>query len=296
MVDVKMEGEGMENVWSVCRKKDTDELFVLLGSDEKYINGAASDYECFAYFCSACDKLSGNREAMRIAAKISNLVGKEMTPSCLSKCDARELWKKCTAAILNDEKYNIIIRDNTANISVEKYKNTDEYINLNDYLKKKVESGESKLGDIAKDIDFMRVKTFYVSFASSAFVRPNSFAAQVEYDKHINNEKYNINIILSQLIFEKIYTNNSGKIQLIFEVTQNALYLEELIDYINIRDLSARIYLYSDEKISPECIREMCLKSRNKCFITPLLKRSACTQDHLSRLADIYPIGNVLRA
>ncbi len=284
----------MENVWSRTARKQTYELFLLMGEDKKYATGNASDFECFALFCKRGADLVGNIEAERVADEIAALSGAPITLAQLCECDAARLWNKCCAKLyasefFNDEKYNYMYDTNIPNLCVEKNNLMSSMTDLNILLSECIKEGTDDLEKVINILLNTAKNTLFIKFEKQAFDRPNGFAAEREYKQIFKDEKYNLNIILSQLMFEFIYKNKQRKIQLILDGKDDAKYIQELVEYIILRNLNVRIHIIFADNIDVKKIKDICLLSRENCFITPVLKN----KEQLARLSKIYPVGAI---
>ncbi len=285
----------MSNIWRDFATQSTAELFVLLGAEPKYIKGEASDFECFVRLCECCPLLEGNIEGERFAACISRAVGQNISLSEISRKQAAMLWNECNENICDiyyesDEKYKANDFDVDKKICVEKENLLSKAINLNSVLKGCLCRGENSFEKMSKSVGNIDNNVFFVNFEHSKFLRPNAFAAAEEFDKLYRGEKCNANLILCQLVLEKIYNKKCEKLQLIFGINDNAEYINELVKYINFRALGARIFLLCDGSVPPEDIKKLCMESTAKCFISPMLQTEKLPPEYIDELAKIYPI------
>ncbi len=251
----------MENIW---RKIGTDELreaFLLLGVDERYISGRASDFESFCMLCACVKYLAGNCAADAAAEKISALLGRPIALRSLADADTSHLWRECNE-ILNGmcfacgENYNITSTVPAPSICDEKSNILSHATDLNSFLSACVSENISSLAEVSKKLENTENNALFVKFEQGGFVRPNEYSSSIEYRKILLGEKYNLNLILSQLVLNTIYDNKCQKTQLVFDIETDTEYVFELVKYISCRSLRARIYIFAHVGISPTDIKK----------------------------------------
>ncbi len=293
----------MKNIWQILCNEEIKRLMTLCGVKEKYIDGDASDYEKMCAFCACAHLLSGNREAERLTGEISKLVRMNLTVSDLGKYNTSELWNRSNSCLypsgmtfdICDEKLYCNATDIFVNKCDEKI---NIFENINDLNSMLIRAKNEKITDIEELIDsryFQAKMPFYVRFGEDDFERPNRYAVNRELNKLCIGEKYNKNLILSQMLFEILYKNKCCNLQLVLIVKSNMDYIEGFIKYMNFRGLSARMYIYTDIDTQPQIIKKLCLLSKEKCYITPIVVKGKADEggfnEYLGKLSAVYPIG-----
>ncbi len=256
-----------------------------LGIDSQTI-ARASEFERFAMWCAHLDLLEGNEDAERFATLISQKCGRTLSAFDAAKMPPKFLWClmhgfECAENIC-DEKYNQQAWRCSPLLCDEKYCDLAQAVDMDDYVKNKLAQGET---DIANSFVKAENNCFFTSFENEVFVRPSLYAAAVEYERAKNGEKYNLNLLKSQLILEWIYQNRCRKIQLYVDARECFEYVRELVRYMSMRKLTARIYLICDEKTPAERVCRLCTESA-PCLLTPVT-----TKQNKKALARAYPQG-----
>ncbi len=285
----------MTNVWKALCNKDMSRMLRLLGCDHEYLDGTASDFECFREWCAACSELFGNVTAECFAKKISDLIGEKMSVSDVANANAAMLWKQCNNMLNEDicfdnicvEKDNINNDYNTAFLSDEKIKNISAAISLNVLL----ENRAADFNELCKNVEKNSDNIYILTFFENEFCRPDRYHAEEEYKKYINGEKCNIDLIIDQLLLEIIYINKRKKIQLIIDVNSNIGHAKSLVEHLAFRELSTRIFLLVSRHLVPEDIVDVCDSGNNRAFVTPCI--SSRDTELINELSRIYPRGAI---
>ena len=282
----------MENLWSVLVSAQIMDTMRLLGSDEKYINGAASDFECFREWLSAYPLLNGNSVAEQFLHELEKTLGHSI--DCF---DAAPAWREYNAKKYGFEyteryveKSNYIFSGYKKTYSDEKNKKTLNLLSINHVLSFDV----TCLDDATKHMVKSNINSIYAFFHTSDFAYPNRYAAECAIKKIVNGEKCNkdeLNQLLSQIICEYIYLKNGEKIQLYLDTESNLSYARELIKYLSLRGLSARVYICVNDKHDASDIKDTCACAFGKCFATPVAIGERYSESAVNELARIYPIG-----
>ena len=282
----------MENLWSALINTQVTDTMRLLGSDEKYIDGKASDFECFREWLSAYPLLKGNLVAEQFLHELEKTLGHSV-----NNLEAVAVWREYNAKVYgveyNDacvEKSNYVFSGYKKSISDEKNKKMLNLLSIDNFLELDVTS----LGDTVKYIEKLNNNSIYAFLYSSDFVYPNRYSAECVIKKRINGEKcnkYELNQLLSQIICEYIYLKNGEKIQLYLGSEGDLSYARELIRYLSLRGLSVRVYICIDDKHTALDVRDTCACAFGKCFATPVVVGDGCSESAIKELARIYPIG-----
>ena len=286
----------MTNAWKTLCNDNMLSILSLLGCDRKYIDGSASDFECFREWCAACSRLFCNAVAEDFVGELSAVIGKRISVADVALADASELWKECNAKLNANRCYD------TEN--VEKYKSNDKYItsflcdektnSLNEVVSLNVllNNGHPDFDALCKSLANIDKKAFLVTLENDEFCRPSKYHAEQEYIKHINGEKCNLDLIITQILCEVFYLKNGEKIQLIIDVNRDIAHVKALIRYLSLRKLNVRVFLLLSADITAERIAEVCGEGDNNVFVTPCLLKDS-SADLLDSLSKIYPCGAV---
>lgn len=266
----------------------------LLGCDEKYTNGVASDLECLSEWLSARRLTVGNETAENAEKRICELLNIDG----IEGYTADALWQKYNARYYGEEYENSVEKRNHIFSGykkincVEKNNNICDIADTADMLNGLPDSFE-KIRDIIEKSNVTEIKS---KLYGNDFDRPDRYAADLAVKKIFNGEKCNIiekNILFSQIICELAYKIKSGFLQLYLYPCDGLRSSAELVKYLVSRRLRVRIYLCVEADADEREIKAVCLDSGNRCFVTPMLL--PCDErkknDFCNRLSPIYPIG-----
>lgn len=283
-----------ENIWEYIRGEDAAEAMRLVGCDEKYISGDASDFEKFREWLSVIALFEGSETSKIACEKIGFAIGETLMPEQINACCAGEIWRKY--ALINsfcfeglpfnscEEKDNYIPSYRRENITADFFNNTVPMLSCIDLLSKDAEE--------KRNVQIFLEKAIKVDFFEGEFNRPDRYSAERALEKIIVGEKCNYkenNLLLCQLVCEIIYAKKDNTPNFVFDIKKGCECAEGLIKYLVKRELEARIYLLIDSTVPPSKVRELCFCGSRKCFVTPLVLKN--DSEYLDALAQIYPRG-----
>ena len=284
----------MENLWMQIADEELIQTMRLLGSDERYTDGDASDFECLEEWLLARPLLEGNEVGQRTAKRLCEL----LLCDDVSNIGAAEAWSAYNALRLGadvkicDEKSNHTFSGYKKIYCDEKDNSIQNALDVSALVDKSEGSFDAVREYISKN-DIFCVKA---DLRSDVFRRPDRYAAEVVLKNMISGEKYNIddiNVLYSQIICEIAYKFKSGFLQLYLNAQNGLGAAVGLIKYLVSRRLRVRVYLCVDADTDVTELKNACLCSGNDCFVTPVLLscKSDGIEDFKNRLAKIYPIG-----
>ena len=303
----------MKNAWELLASDDVLEAMTLLGCDDKYIYGSASDFEKFKELCATFFMLEGSDVAEKLMKKISGALEKKVCFDHIRADNAIALWKEINVSLgafygetpIFEQSVENLCRTETKRAKanrVEKNKFINEFFDVNravDGIKSSSDSSLSQFCDMLIKSSNYKIS---VTLNDADFVRPNRYLADGVIKKISDDEKYNLseyNLLLCQIICELIFADSSRILQLYLNSQSSFSAAKELINYLSMRKLRARIFLCVCSSNSPEDIKITCLLGGNGCFTTPVfIKKDTDTNDRtdtfLNSLYRVYPSGNVL--
>ena len=285
-----------ENIWEYIRDEDVAEAMRLVGCEEKYISGGASDFEKLREWLSVLVLFEGSETAKKSCEKIGLAIKEELTPDKINACSAACIWQKYASLnslaleelSLNccEGKDNYTPSCKRENITADFFNNTTPISSLAVLLSKDVKEKGNVEISLEKPID--------VCLFEGDFNRPDRYSAEKVLKKIENGEKCNNkenNLLLCQLICEIIYAKKDNYPRFVFDIKKGSECAEGLIKYLVKRELRARIYLLIDSTVPPSRVRELCLCGSRECFVTPLVSENY--SECLDSLALIYPRGMI---
>lgn len=286
-----------ENIWEYICGEDIAVAMRLVGCDEKYISGNASDYEKFRELMSILALFDGCEILEKCCEKIGFAIGEELTVSQIKEISAIDIWQKYPS-------HNTLCCDKISpNIRVEKdnYKSSCRVEDITvDYLNNSVDV--FSLAGAFLDASLKKVKIeerlenpIIIHFFEGKFNRPDRYSAEkvfkkISFDEKCNN--YENNIFLCQLVCEIIYAKKDNYPTFIFDIKNGSECVEGLIKYLVKRSLEARIYLLADQSVPLQEVRRICLCGNRNCFVTPVVFEN--DSEYLKELARIYPSGLII--
>ncbi len=281
----------MQNLWNELCDRNAVEYLRLVGVNEKYIDGSASDFEKLYVLCRSLENSEDNLTAGNIAAKISELTGKKVSVADVARADAAQLWTE-----YNKIKYHCAMcgeRYNTALFSI-----SSLYCDEDCRKPLKIINPKDLSADAENSLVYAQDVCVYAEFFGSEFRRPNAYSASAELKKRSADERYDRDIVLCQRIFERAYKNQSKKIQLLVHSHGGEEYISELVKYAILRKASMRIFAVADGTLSPLQIKSICLLGSNDCFVTPticekLWRSKRSIEEYTAELSRIYPRARV---
>jgi hypothetical protein len=278
-----------ENIWQSIACDGIFEMMRLLHCEKKYLDGTASDFECFREVIPLCSSATGHGAVTGAADKIGELFGVSVSEEQLCALCARETWRAFEGGLA--------LPINTAE---NLYKNRIEYdLELCDE-KEYILSGESRYYDFAKikersfddfvkNIEKSNDYRFFIEAEATEFERPDRYHASEYYDRYIHGEKYNISVIILQSVFEMIYKKRRVIIHLKIDGRAELDWANKLLEYMSMRNISEKIFVRVGENITPEDVKRLCMKYENA--VPVMVEKS---REYICEFAKIYPIGAAL--
>lgn len=283
-----------ENIWEYIRGDDVAEAMRLVGCDEKYISGNASDFEKFREWHSILPLFEGCETMEKSCKRIGVAIGEELTLARMWEYTAPLIWQKYTSLNSSvyvdltikkcDEKNNYRSSCRVENTTVDYFNKSADILSF----AKCLDGGYGEDDMIAENLE----KPITVRFFDGEFDRPDRYAAENALKRILLGEKCNNkekNILLCQLVCEIIYAKKDNYPIFVFDVKNGSACTEGLIKYLVKRSLGARIYLLTDIGIQPQEVRALCLLGNRDCFVTPLIAEN--DTEYLRELGKIYPRG-----
>ncbi len=281
----------MQNLWNALCNSSVFEYLHLVGVNERYIYGNASDFEKLCVLFRSLKYADGNCFASEIAAKASALVAKKMSVADIAEVDALNLWTE-----YNKNKYGVAPCDkkcSAAPCSVsniycdEKYCKEPKAVDL-----------ERLLDGSEKSLPNTQAFCLYAEFFGSEFNRPNAYSADAEAQKRQRGERFDRDIIFCQMIFDAVYQDKFRTVQVMVHSHGGEKYASEFVKYVLLRKIGMRISVVADGTLSPLQIKNICLLGNNDCFVTPtinkkLWKSDLPIDDYINELSRIYPRGRI---
>ncbi len=249
----------------------------------------ASAFERFAMLCSHLDLLTDNECAESLVRQISGALEKKLTPSEVARMSPAWLWNACVNGKICVEKQNDNAWRSPQIECDEKDNNREAYTDLSSLVADLPSGGGQRLDNIVNSLVKSGNDRFFVRYGSGELVRPNAYAMQREIDAACRGKKYNSNLLQTGLIFEYFYAKKCRKIQLCVDARENIEYACELVKYLCMRSLSARIFLVCTNKLEPRELLKLCTDSAAHCHITPIISQR--DDAYIAELSGIYPRG-----
>ncbi len=287
-----------ENIWEYIRGEDVAESMRLIGCEDKYISGNASDFEKFREWIAVLAFFDGTEMAKKHCEKIGFAIGENLTPGQIKRSSASLIWKKYASLnclIIEDleefsreEKDNYVPSYRRENITVDFFNNTANILSFSSMLSEDAKKNEDDEISLKNPIE--------VLFFEGEFNRPDRYTAEKVLKKIGAGEKCNNNennLLLCQLVCEIIYAKKDNCPIFVFDIKNGSECAEGLINYLVKRDLEARIYLLPDSSVPSRRVIDLCLCGSRKCFVTPVVPKNY--SDYLAELEKIYPCRLILR-
>ena len=278
-----------ENIWQNIVCDELPEMMKLLGCDKKYIDGTASDFECFREWLSLCSYAKGSDAVRKTADKMGELFGAPVSEEYLFSCCARELWiafeEGTELPKYTVEKSYESITASRLNFSVEK-----EYLtSREEHFFDCCDFDEASFDEYVKKAKNTADTRFFIVAPKDEFERPDKYHASEYYDKYIRGEKCNKTVIILQTAFELIYEKKCVIIHIKIDDDMSAKWAEELSKYFSMRGFSEKLFIWAGESATPETVKNVCGKYANA--IPVLYKKSL---EYIRDFSKIYPIGAAL--
>ena len=281
-----------KNLWQLIVSDDVITAMQLLGCDERYISGSASDFECFREWISAYPFLNGNETAEKTAEMIGGFLGTSLTCSAVKELNASLIWKRhcgcCVddVALLSDEfLYN---REAPSRILScdEKEKILSRFEDVSLILSQALSNGYDAVEKIEKVIGNTGSNAFGMKVSDGGFERPDRYHTERYYAEYISGEKSKSNYILSQILLDAIYEKRCEIIHLIAENKDALMWIEEFVKYLVFRKLKVKIAVHFHREVTPDEVEAICLIGGN---VIPVM--SDVAEENIEKIARIIPSG-----
>ena len=275
-----------KNLWQLICGSDVLETMTLLGCEEKFLDGRASDFEAFREWIDAYPYMQGNEAADRTAEKIGKLI--DLPRSEVYTSDAAFLWgRHCgNTHKMSGEKLYSPKKPERVLDCAEKEKILSSFADVSDLLSKAdvdKYKGVDEFEKYIKNIGFYR---FGMRVVGGDFARPDSYHCDKYYSEYIGGEKLQSDFISSQILLDMIYQKKCEIIHFTVEDEKGIAWANEFIKYISFRELNVKIAVHFYGGISPEQVKETCLLNRN---VIPVL--AVGDEEYISSFAKIIPRG-----
>ena len=275
-----------KNLWQLIWGNDVLKTMTLLGCEEKYLDGRASDFEAFREWIDAYHYMQGNVVADCTAEKIGKLV--DLSATEVFTCDAAFLWgRHCgnTHKISGEKLYSPKNPERVLDC-VKKEKIMSPFANVSDLLSKADVDEYKSIDEFEKHIENIGIYQFGMTVVGGEFIRPDSYHCGECYSEYIGGEKLQSNFISSQILLDMIYRKKCEIIHLIVEDEKGRTWANEFIKYLSFRELDVKIAVHFYKCISPEQVKETCLLNRN---VIPVL--AVGDEENITPFAKIIPRG-----
>lgn len=285
-----------KNIWEHIVCDEIRDTMKLLGCDKKYLDGSASDFECFREWIAAYPYMRGNAAAKKAAEDIGALLGQNITADELCLLSARKIWRafedNAKLLELNGEKSYNDVRFANALSCDEKERIMKEAVDVQKTLEKVRATGGECFADFVGALENTENVSFKLIAPKGDFIRPDRYHAEEYYSEYIRGEKCKEelwNIILLQAIFELIFKNKCGIIQLYIHDEESIVWVRSLFEYLSARNLFVRVLLFVSDENAPSMIRDTCLLYDG---VIPVLPNGE--EEYANSFARVYPIGAAL--
>ena len=298
-----------KNLWERVFDGELIEFMRFVGCDEKYINGKASDYECFAEVCRVFSLFCGSDVSRRFVKNINSALGGDVREMDIILQNAPMLWQSYNEnkrLRLRSSQSTITTEQGVCSklfVSDEKSKNIFMLNEIVDYV---IKTDISSLCDLVRCVENKlklqdNSSVISVSFAmkNDMFVRPDRYHAQMvidskKCDEFCNNEQNDI--LLCQVVCELLCSDKSRAYEL--HISGNSRAVGDFALYLSQHNMGARIYAMCELDMPCGEVVELCRHSTDKCRITPefIVPNNANKErfeDYFKKLAFLYPIGAV---
>lgn len=294
------------NAWNAVCDDGVLRMMRLCGCDEKYVNGTAADYECFAEWLRLLPLCAGSNTARAFVRRMGGMMRREVSFDSICGAEPRELWREIHTDICGGG-CQTIVRDEKRYLSeklkIEKYvsKNINiyesdltldiEYASRHSSLEVACKSAVEYL----KSLENRRNICLSLSLAQDGFIRPEPYGSELEFGKMKNGEKYNSNAVLCQMLYFIILNFRDELLYIHISPNGNFEYAVRLFEYLRGRGISAKFYLHTDTDCNVAALNDAC----DACcgggtYGYPVIKSGKrATADFLTELAQDYPIGCV---
>ena len=286
------------NAWReiLARVPEAKEIFLPFGIDVNKF----SDYERLSALCGVISLCRGHAVEAELTRALGNMLPGHNFDD-FSELSAADIW--CEYNQLHGfEKYEKRICDSEnicPKISVEKYNNntvlelTEKLIDACLSYSELVERVRRASGE----------SIVCARMHKERFTAPNRYIAEGVFNKIKKHEKYNnidINCLYSQLICEIMSDKKSNNKGIMIDARNNLEYSRELIEYMHRYNMRGRIFVGADVNSDITMLVKICLESREKGIITPVIFMSKndnhiMNKSYIDRLAAIYPYSLIER-
>lgn len=281
-----------KNLWRLILNDGILEAMTLLGCEERYIEGRASDFEAFREWIDAYPYMSGNKTAVQTAEKIGGLIGKDFTYSDLCGADASLLWN-CQCGNISrcnsDEKLYLSSKPDRVLSCAEKEKIMSPFVNLSDLLPMADTGNCKNIDEFERYIENIGIIQFGMKSTGNRFIRPDRYHCDKYYSQYIGGEKSKNDFISSQILLDMIYHKKCEIIHLIVEDKIGIEWVNEFIKYLSFREIKVKTAVHFYESVTPEQVKETCLLNRNVIPVLPI-----DDEEYINSFAEIIPRGIIV--
>ena len=291
------------NIWERACKDRVEECMRLLGCEERYMGGAASDFEKFREWCAVLELAKGCVAATDFELFLERTVGAELLKGGAEIKNAEALWRICNQKLgcffedeLCDEKENCSNYASSCKINAEKNKFTG---NMTDVAKAASALGETSVEKLAKTLIEQGNNGYFFSFGKGEFNRPDRYRAGAILEKICRDEKYEteeMNFLLSQLACEILYVEKYNEKFLVFDYSDGRVCSEGMVDHLISRSLGGRIFLRTPLwDTQPSQLKSLCARSTETLFISPIILCDKNIENDARRisLTESFPSGAI---
>ena len=282
------------NLWQSIVCDGVTDTMRLLGCDEKYISGNASDFEKFRDWIAAYPYMEGNVQAKKAAEDLSLLLGRVFGEKDLCGADAKRLWleyergEMCGETVSNscDEKsYNIFSFSRVLSCD-EKEKIIRDYVDLSDMLGYADASQKATLDDFENFLEFIGKSSLGIKVDTSEFIRPDKYHAEVYYSEFIRGENSKSLFFMTQILLDMTYKNKCGIIHIELLTSDAVVWAEDFLNYLSLRDIPVSVAVRFHKDNTPEEVRRICLIRQNVYPVSALFD-----EEYIRPFAKVIPRG-----
>ncbi|MBE6577082.1 MAG: hypothetical protein E7653_02970 [Ruminococcaceae bacterium] len=273
-----------KNVWQSAVNKELIEAMRLCGCEKKYIDGSASDYECFCELLSVAKKMHGHDALNAFLHKLDRRGDLGVSYKELTLENARAIW-------LGENKKIFSCDNKHCENSVEKY-NFYKSVLLLDRIEKNTEDYRCFIENLKHGL-MENQSGVLMRFSENTFAVPNPYLAECIFGAC---QKIQNDILLCQILCEIILDKECRKKQIYIDTYGNYKYVHDLISFLNKHNMGASISIAVRVDDAVDDVLSACQLSNDKCFINPYIevtknisKEKLC--DFKKHLSSIYPIG-----
>lgn len=294
----------VSNAWDAACNDDVLRMLRLCGCDEKYFNGTAADYECFAEWLRLLPLCEGSCAAYAFVRRMGSIIRREVSFDSICRAEPRELWREACTEIYNgycqtiicDEKQYLSKKLGIENIASKNIKKLRGDLTLDmEYASKypSLELACKSAVEYLKSLENKRNICLSISLTRDGFIRPEPYGSELELKKMNNGEKYNLNTVLCQILYFIILNFRDELLYIYISPNGNFEYAVRLFEHLRGRGVSAKFYLKADTDCNVAALTAACDAccggGMHGCPVIERGRREI--GDFLTELAQNYPIG-----